>query len=112
MALTFEAHRNKALPVSGSPPAPSYFLDEKLELYHYYGMYSAGFWDIWGPKTWLAYLRIILKGARPQKSHGDIQQRGGDILIDPKGIIKLHHIGSGPSDRPSPQTIFNLIRSS
>jgi hypothetical protein len=85
-------------------------VDENRELYRSYGMLSAGFWDIWGPSTWWAYLKEIVHGRFPKKSTGDISQRGGDVLIDPQGIVRLHHVGQGPSDRPSLDTILEIVR--
>jgi len=84
-------------------------VDETRELYRAYGMLSAGFWDIWGPKTWWSYFKEIAKGKWPKKSDGDISQRGGDVLLDPNGIVRLHHIGIGPADRPAVQSIIDLI---
>ena len=84
-------------------------LDEKRELYYAYGMLSADFWDIWGPRTWWAYLKEILKGKWPKKSSGDVSQRGGDVLIDPDGVIRLHHVGVGPGDRPELDRILELV---
>jgi len=49
-------------------------IDESRETYKSYGMLSASFWDIWGPKSWWAYLKLILKGERLRKSEGDIYQ--------------------------------------
>jgi len=46
-----------------------------------------------------------------RKSEGDISQRGGDVLIDPDGIVSLHHIGVGPSDRPAVESILKRIPS-
>lgn len=85
------------------------FIDDKRELYHAYDMLNAGFWDIWGPRTWLAYLKEILRGRLPKKSGGDISQRGGDVLIDPAGIIRLHHVGRGPADRPPVSQLLALV---
>lgn len=84
-------------------------VDDTREAYRNYGMLSSSFWEIWGPKTWWAYLKEVMKGEKLRKSGGDILQRGGDVLIDPKGIVSLHHIGVGPSDRPSYYTIINKI---
>ena len=86
-------------------------VDEKRELYRAYGMLDAGFWDIWGPATWLVYFREILRGRLPQKSSGDIRQRGGDVLIDPAGIVRLQHVGSGPADRPEVDAILRTVSS-
>jgi AhpC/TSA antioxidant enzyme len=86
-------------------------VDDSRETYRKYGMLSASFWDIWGPKTWWAYLREVIKGEKLRKSDGDIYQRGGDVLIDPNGIVSLHHIGVGPADRPAIETIMNKVPS-
>jgi hypothetical protein len=32
------------------------------------------------------------------------------VLIDPAGIVQLHHIGQGPADRPPVSLILNLVR--
>jgi hypothetical protein len=72
-------------------------------------MLEAGFWDIWGPRTWWVYLKEIARGHLPGKSEGDISQRGGDILVDPGGIVKLHHVGKGPGDRPSARSILAVL---
>jgi hypothetical protein len=75
-------------------------VDDTREAYRSYGMLTASFRDIWGPETWWAYLKEMLKGAKLRKPEGDISQRGGDVLIDPAGIVSLHHVGAGPADRP------------
>jgi hypothetical protein len=84
-------------------------VDDTRETYRKYGMLAASFWDIWGPKTWWAYLRLLMKGERLRKSEGDVFQRGGDVLIDPNGIVSLHHIGIGPADRPSVEAILKKV---
>lgn len=81
-------------------------VDQNREIYRAYGMLGAGFWDVWGPSTWVAYLKEILRGRLPGKSSGDIRQRGGDVLIDPKGMVRLHQVGYGPADRPEVDTIL------
>ena len=84
-------------------------IDATRELYRAYGMLEASFWDIWGPSTWWAYLKEIAHGRLPKKSEGDISQRGGDVLVDPGGIVRLHHVGQGPGDRPSARSILAVL---
>ncbi len=86
-------------------------VDDTRETYRNYGMLSASFWDVWGPKTWWAYLREITKGKKLKISEGDIFQRGGDVLIDPDGTVRLHHVGAGPGDRPSVKALLKTIDS-
>jgi hypothetical protein len=81
-------------------------IDTKRELYSAYDMLEAGFRDIWGPGTWWAYLKEFAHLRFPRKSQGDISQRGGDVLVDPRGIVQLHHVGRGPGDRPSARSIL------
>lgn len=84
-------------------------IDESRDLYRSYGMFAASFWDVWGPRTWRVYLREVLKGQMPKKTTGDIRQRGGDVLIDPAGIVRLHHVGRGPADRPAVARILDIL---
>jgi len=86
-------------------------IDGDRQTYSAYGMLNASFWDIWGPKTWLVYGRELLKGRKLEKSEDDIYQRGGDVLIDPQGIVRLHHVGDGPADRPEAEQIFSIVTS-
>ena len=86
-------------------------VDDTRETYTNYGMLSASYWDVWGPKTWWAYLKEIGKGKKFIKSEGDIFQRGGDVLIGPGGTVHLHHIGAGPADRPTVEALLNKIDS-
>lgn len=85
-------------------------IDETRDLYRAYDMLEAGFWDIWGPSTWLAYARELLKGRKLVKSAADLEQRGGDVLIDPAGIVRVHHVGDGPADRPSAASLLAVVR--
>lgn len=85
-------------------------IDTTRDVYRNYGMLSASFWDVWGPKTWWAYLKELVKGRRLQKSEGDIFQRGGDVLIDPHGIVRLHHVGTGPADRPAVDGLLHMVK--
>ncbi len=84
-------------------------VDDTREVYNRYGMLTASFWDIWGLKTWVSYLRELSKGTRLKKSEGDIYQRGGDVLIDPDGMVRVHHVGEGPADRPAVASLLSVI---
>lgn len=84
-------------------------VDENREIYKGYGMLAASFWDVWGPKTWWVYVQEILKGQKLRQSTGDIFQRAGDVLIDPEGIVRLHHVGEGPADRPTVEMILRSL---
>ncbi len=84
-------------------------VDEKRELYRAYGMLRAGLLDLWGLSTWRAYLKEMIRGRLPRKPTGDVNQRGGDVLVDPAGIVRFHHVGKGPADRPPAAIILRLV---
>lgn len=84
-------------------------VDTSRKLYSYYGMARASFWDLWGFATWKVYIAEMLKGNMPKRAQNDISQRGGDVLIDPEGMVVLHHIGKGPADRPSLDEVVSII---
>ncbi len=106
LVVTFESREAASTYALEAGIAWPMIIDEQRYLYNRYKMYRAGFWDIWGPATWWAYVKQLLKGNLPQQSSGDIHQRGGDVLIDDKGVIQLHHVGKGPADRPSVASIL------
>lgn len=83
--------------------------DPERALYSAYGMARASLFDVWGPATWWAYARSMAGGLRPRASASDVEQRGGNVLVDPESIVRLHHIGRGPADRPSVMSILSLI---
>ncbi len=84
-------------------------IDESRQLYKEYQMNRAGLWDLWGVPSWWGYLKQLFQGKLPQIPSADIHQRGGDVLIDPLGKIRLHHVGQGPADRPSIALILETV---
>lgn len=105
----------KVLVISFQPPQQKargpfiYCSDSERKLYRHFGMLKAGFWDLWGPSSLFAYLLLLLKGRKIESSTADIHQRGGDVLIDPQGWVRFHHIGRGPADRPNIEEIFQVV---
>ena len=87
----------------------TYYCDTERKLYRYFGMFDAKFWDLWGPSSLFAYLQLLLKGRKIESSTADIHQRGGDVLIDSQGVVRFHHIGRGPADRPDIEKIFQVV---
>jgi hypothetical protein len=81
-------------------------IDHDRTLYRDYGMHRGRLWDIWGGRTWVAYMKELARGRLPKYSGADTRQLGGDVLIDPAGIVRLHHVGTGPADRPSVAAIL------
>jgi len=87
-------------------------VDESRRLYAAYDMHQGRVWDVWGPATWWAYVKLMVKGRLPRRPHSDVNQLGGDVLVDPAGVVRLHHVGNGPADRPSVQSLLDVVSSS
>ena len=112
VVVTFERTALARAYVEESGLAWPILVDETRALYRAYGMLRGSAWDIWGPKTWWAYAKELVRGRRPKATdiNSDTHQLGGDVLIDPSGIVRLAHVGRGPADRPSVATILAARR--
>ena len=74
-------------------------VDSTREAYHAYGMRRAKLRHLLGPTTLWAYAREFYRGEPPRLPTGDSTQQGGDVLIDPDGIVRFHHVGAGSGYR-------------
>ena len=84
-------------------------LDTKRQLYSAYGMGKGSWWSLANPVAIARYIWLILRG-HAGKPGSDLFQMGGDVLIDPDGIVRMHLASAGPHDRPSPNAIFKTVR--
>ncbi|HID22727.1 MAG TPA: redoxin domain-containing protein [Planctomycetaceae bacterium] len=88
-------------------------IDESRRLYRAYGMEQGRWWDLIGPAAVGVYARLMMRGWLPRSPQGaDVRQLGGDVIIDPAGIVRYHHIGSGPADRPPIDELLAVLRTS
>ena len=76
-------------------------VDTERRLYHAYEMRKARLRHLFGPAAVRAYWREALLGRFPRLPRADTRQQGGNVLIDPAGLVRFHHVGSGPADRPT-----------
>ena len=87
-------------------------IDGSRRLYRAYGMEHGRWRNLIGPAAIGAYARLMLRGRLPRSPQGaDVKQLGGDVIIDPNGIVRYHHIGSGPADRPDVGELLTVARS-
>jgi hypothetical protein len=86
-------------------------LDTDRKLYRGYGFESAPWLKLIGPISIMKYVWQILTGHGSLMSGSDWQQLGGDVLIDPSGIVLMHHASSGPHDRPTVDDILTACDS-
>ena len=110
LVITFEAGPLALAYVKESDMRWPLLVDESRALYSAYGMHRGKWRDILGLSSWWTYAKLLLRGRRLQRSSGDLRQLGGDVLIDPDGIVRVHHVGSGPADRPAVSSLLAVVR--
>ena len=101
LILTFEALPFAAEYVVETELRWPLMVDVDRELYRAYSMHRARWRDLWGVATMRVYAREALDGRLPRWPRADTVQQGGDVLINPDGIVRYLHVGRGPADRPS-----------
>lgn len=84
-------------------------LDPNRETYHAYQLERSRLRS-WTPRTMWMYAKLLLAGRKPLVKEGDASQLGGDFIIDAHGRIKLAYRSFDPVDRPSVDTLLDLIR--
>lgn len=110
VVVPFEARERAEAYVRATGLAWPLLIDRERTLYRAYGM-GRGRWSaIWGPATLWAYARLIVRGRRVRRPTDDVQQLGGDVLVDPTGRVALRRVGKGPADRPAVPAILDRIR--
>jgi hypothetical protein len=112
LVVTFEAANVAADYVLETGLPWIVLLDPTRSLYTAYEMGRGRWWKIWGPGTWWAYARLLARGERPSRPTGDVDQLGGDVLVDPAGRVVVWHVGDGPADRPAIPSLLEPVRNS
>ena len=110
--VTFDRRRLAQAYVESTGCAWPVLVDEDRALYHAYGMLRGRWQDIMGLRTWWAYAQELRQGRLPNlpARSTDTFQLGGDVLIDPDGRVGFVHVGSGPGDRPSIESLLAARR--
>lgn len=85
--------------------------DTDRQLFEVFQMRKASWFDLFSWNSLSAYLDLVFLKWRRVKmpSNHDYRQLGGDVLIDPSGIVRLHHVSVDPSDRPAIDHIFSRV---
>ena len=108
-AVTFETPQRAMLYVEETGFPWPMLIDSSRSLYHDFGMGRGSFGAIWGPQNWGTYFKLMARGRLPRPPRDDVNQLGGDVLVDPNGIVRLHHVGRGPADRPSIDSLLAVV---
>lgn len=85
-------------------------MDPDRDLYRAYGMSSIKLWEILKPASMWRYWKLIQRGEPIQKPGSDWRQAGGNVVVDPQQIVRLHHVSQSPHDRPTAIQMLDVIR--
>lgn len=110
LVVTFEAQPAARAYVEETGVGWPVISDESRSLYAAYGMGRARWRHLLGPSALLAYVREAARGRVPRWPSADPVQQGGDVLIDPAGIVRLVHVGAGPAHRPPVERLLAARR--
>ncbi len=84
-------------------------LDPERTAYRAYGL-EHSLARSWGPRVWWRYAQLLLAGRQWRGIQGDSGQLGGDIVVDPAGLIRLAYRSHDPADRPPVSQLLMIIR--
>lgn len=85
-------------------------LDEERKLYAAYGLERLDAWSIYGPASVWHYLQLIFRGRKIAKPGRDYRQAGGNVIVDPNGLIRFHHVSTSPHDRPAVEELLGVVK--
>lgn len=76
--------------------------DPERRLYQQLGLGRVRFWSFLRPDVLLGYLRLMVRGTRPQKPYTgeDVYQLGGDFVLNRRGQVVFAHRSRTATDRP------------
>ena len=64
---------------------------------------------VWGPKTFLAYGRLLLQGRSLRRHTADALQLGGDVVIGADGRLVIAFRPPAPDERPSIDQLIEAV---
>lgn len=110
LVLTFESSEMAERYVRETELQWPLLVDASRTVYREYQMRRGAAWEIWSPVWWGRYLELMVGGRRLRAPTGDVYQLGGDVLVDPAGMIALHRVERGPADRPPVEDLLAPVR--
>ena len=84
-------------------------IDAHREVYAAYGLGRGSVAQVWGPRAWRAYARLLRQGRRFRRPREDTLQLGGDFVIDRRGRVRYAYRGRDPSDRPPIEELIAIV---
>ena len=74
--------------------------DPDRAAYRAMGIGRGSTWDVWGPRIWLAYGKLLARGRSFTRPTGDTRQLGGDFVVGPDGTMTYVFHPPDPDARP------------
>jgi hypothetical protein len=85
--------------------------DPERAAYRAFGLESAPWRALLGPRVVARYARLMLQGYRPGYSGADVHQLGGDFVIDGGRRLLYAHRSADPADRPPVSALVSALAS-
>lgn len=80
-------------------------------VYKAFDLPRLSWWRVFSPRTLALYARLMREGKRRQDyGREDIQQAGGDFLVDRQGHILYAHRSRDPADRPEAEKLLEEVK--
>ena len=83
-------------------------LDPDLAAYQAYDLQRSVLHS-WGWNNLRYYAKAVLRGQKFSVNRGDMNQLGGDFLVDTNGILRLIHPSADPTDRPALSALLSTL---
>lgn len=84
--------------------------DPDRTLYHELGVGRLGWNRLFEPRALVTYWQLWRRGGKAFPFEpDDVQQGGGDFLVDPAGQVLFAHISRDPTDRPSASSLQRAV---
>ena len=110
LAVSFEP-RDRLFQLSRILQLPFPLLsDPEMDVYRAYGLKRGDLRHIFSPRTILTYVKLLAQSRMYQFRRSDLRQLGGDLVIDPEGVVRYQYLSTTPNDRPSVADLISNIQ--
>ena len=109
LAVSFEP-RDRLFQLSRQMRLPFPLLsDPERDVYRAYRLGKGSLGQVFGLGTIWTYIKLLARGRRYHFQRSDLRQRGGDFVIDGRGVVRFEHRGRAPHDRPTVDQLLETL---
>jgi hypothetical protein len=83
--------------------------DPERDVYRAYRVGKGSLGQVLSPGTIWTYIKLVVRGRRDPFQRIDLRQRGGNFVIDGRGVVQFEHRGPAPHDRPSVGQLLDVL---